>query len=74
MSQGNFMALTGETLKAAIQNIDNIDDFCEKLAKAIVENLEVKIPSAQVIVQVAGGSSAPALGFPNAEPIICEVK
>ena len=68
------MALTGETLKAAIQNIDNIDDFCEKLAKAIVENLEVKIPASQVITEVTGGSGAPALGVPNTEPIDCEVK
>jgi len=68
------MPLTGESLKAAIQNIDNIDDFCDKLAKAIVDNLEVKIPSAQVITQVSGGGGAPALGFPNADPIDCEVK
>ena len=68
------MALTGETLKAAIQNLDNIDDFCEKLAKAIVENLEVKIPATQVITEVTGGSGAPALGVPNPSPIDCEVK
>jgi hypothetical protein len=68
------MALTGETLKAAIQNIDNIDAFCEKLAKAIVDNLEVKIPVSQVITQVTGGGGAPALGVPNPNPIECEVK
>jgi len=68
------MPLTGESLKAAIQNIDNIDDFCEKLAQAIVENLEVKIPASQVITEVTGGSGAPALGVPNPTPIDCEVK
>ena len=68
------MALTGSEIKSAIRNIDNIDEFCDKLAQAIVENLEVKIPAAQVIVQVAGGSGAPAVGTPNPAPINCEVK
>ena len=68
------MTLTGDSIKAAIQNIDNVDEFCDKLARAIVENLEVKIPAAQVIVQVAGGSGAPAVGTPNPTPIDCEVK
>jgi len=68
------MPLTGDTIKAAIQNADNIDAFCEKLAKAIVDNLEVKIPASQVITQVTGGSGAPALGVPNPNPIECEVK
>jgi len=68
------MALTGSEIKAAIQNMDNIDDFCEKLAKAIVGNLEVKIPASQVITEVTGGSGAPALGVPNPSPIVCEVK
>jgi len=68
------MPLTGESLKAAIQNIDNIDDFCEKLAKAIVDNLDVKVPVSQVITTVSGGSGAPAVGLPNPTPIECEVK
>ena len=68
------MPLTGDAIKAAIQNADNIDAFCEKLAKAIVDNLEVKIPVSQVITQVTGGGGAPALGVPNATPIDCEVK
>jgi len=68
------MALTGSEIKAAIQNMDNIDDFCEKLAQAIVNNLEVKIPASQVITEVSGGSGAPALGVPNPTPIDCEVK
>lgn len=68
------MPLTGESLKAAIQNIDNIDDFCEKLAKAIVDNLDVKVPVSQVITTVSGGSGAPAVGVPNPTPIECEVK
>jgi len=68
------MPLTGSEIKSAIQNIDNIDEFCDKLAKAIVENLEVKIPASQVIIQVTGGSGAPAVGIPNPSPIECEVK
>ena len=68
------MPLTGEIIKAAIQNADNIDLFCEKLAKAIVDNLEVKIPASQVITQVSGGGGAPAIGVPNPTPINCEVK
>ena len=68
------MALTGAVIKSAIQNIDNIDEFCEKLAKAIVDNLEVKVPMSQVITKVTGGSGSPALGVPNSSPIDCEVK
>ena len=68
------MALTGAVIKSAIQNIDNIDEFCEKLAKAIVDNLEVKVPMSQVITKVTGGSGSPALGAPNPSPIDCEVK
>ncbi len=68
------MPLTGDVIKAAIRNVDNIDEFCDKLACAIVDNLEVKVPAAQVIVQVAGGSGAPAVGTPNPAAIDCEVK
>ena len=68
------MALTGSQIKSAIRNIDNIDEFCDKLARAIVENLQVNIPASQVIVQVTGGSGAPAVGTPNPAPIECEVK
>jgi len=68
------MPLTGEVIKSAIQNIDNIDEFCEKLAKAIVDNLEVKVPMSQVITKVSGGSGSPAVGVPNTSPIDCEVK
>ena len=68
------MALTGSEIKSAIQNIDNIDEFCDKLAQAIVDNLEVKIPASQVIIQVTGGGGAPAVGVPNPSPIECEVK
>ena len=68
------MPLTGDAIKAAIQNIDNIEEFCDRLAKAIVDNLDVKIPASQVITQVTGGSGAPALGVPNPSPIDCEVK
>ena len=68
------MALTGAVIKSAIQNTDNIDEFCEKLAKVIVDNLEVKVPMSQVITKVSGGSGAPAVGVPNSSPIDCEVK
>ncbi len=68
------MPLTGSEIKSAVRNIDNIDEFCDKLAKAIVDNLEVKIPASQVIVQVAGGSGAPAVGTPNPATIDCEIK
>ncbi len=68
------MPLTGEVIKTAIRNIDNNEDFCEKLAQAIVDNLEVKIPISQVITQVSGGGGAPAIGVPNPTPINCEVK
>ncbi len=64
------MALTGDVIKTAIQNSDNSDDFCQKLAQAIVENLEVKLPAGLVIVQVTGQ----AAGTPNPGPIPCEVK
>jgi len=68
------MPLSGEVIKSAIQNTDNIDEFCAKLAKAIVDNLEVKVPMSQVITKVSGGSGAPAVGVPNPSPIDCEVK
>ncbi len=64
------MALTGDAVKAAIQNTNNSDDFCQKLVQAIVENLEVKLPAGLVIVQVTGQ----AAGTPNPAPIPCEVK
>ena len=64
------MALTGDVIKAAIGNADNSADFCEKLARAIVANLEVKLPAGVVIIQVTGA----AAGVPNPAPIVCEVK
>jgi len=64
------MALNGDVIKAAIQNADNPDDFCEQLAKAIVQNLEVNLPAGAVITQVTGQ----AAGTPNPVPIACEVK
>lgn len=64
------MALTGDIIKAAIGNADNSGDFCEKLARAIVENLEVKLPAGVVIVKVTGQ----ATGTPNVTPIVCEVE
>jgi len=64
------MALTGDVIKAAIDNADNSADFCDRLAKAIVENLDVKLPAGLVIIKVTGQ----AAGTPNPAPITCEVK
>ena len=63
------MALTGAAIKQLIQNSDNVDDFCEQLAQAIVDNIEIKIPAGTVIIQVTGQ----AAGTPNPSPIPCEV-
>ena len=63
------MALTGYVIKSLIQNSDNVDDFCDKLAQAIVDNIEIKIPAGEVIIQVTGQAS----GTPNPAPIDCEV-
>ena len=63
------MALTGAAIKQLIQNSDNVDNFCDKLAQAIVENIEIKVPAGTVIVQVTGQAS----GMPNPAPISCEV-
>jgi len=63
------MALTGSAIKGLIQSSDNVDDFCDKLAQAIVDNIEIKIPAGTVIIQVTGQAS----GTPNPSPINCEV-
>jgi len=63
------MALTGVAIKQLIQNSDNVDAFCEKLAQAIVNNIEIRVPAGTVIVQVSGQAS----GTPNPAPIPCEV-
>ena len=64
------LALTGDVIKVAILNADNSDDFCERLAKAIVDNLEVKLLAGVVIILVTGK----AAGTPNPAPIPCDVK
>ncbi len=64
------MALTGEVIKQQIQNSATVDEFCEKLALAITENLEVKLPPGVVIIQVTGA----AAGVPNPLPIACEIQ
>lgn len=64
------MALTGAAIKELIQNSDNVDDFCDKLAQAIVDNIEIKVPTGTVIVQITGQAS----GMPNPTPIQCEVE
>ncbi len=63
------MALTGAVIKQLIQNSDNTTDFCDKLAQAIVDNIEIKVPAGTVIIQVTGQAS----GIPNPAPIPCEV-
>jgi len=63
------MSLTGDVIKQQIQNSANVDEFCEKLAQAITQNLEVKLPPGAVIVQVSGS----AVGMPNPAPIPCQV-
>ena len=63
------MALTGAAIKQLIQNSDNVDEFCDTLAQAIVDNIEIKVPAETVIIQVTGQAS----GIPNPAPIPCEV-
>ena len=63
------MALTGAAIKQLVLNSDNVDDFCERLAQAIVDNIEITVPAGTVIVQVIGQAS----GTPNPAPIPCEV-
>jgi len=64
------MSLTGNVIKQQIQNSATVDEFCDKLAAAIVENLEVKLPPGVVIIQVTGS----AVGVPNPLPIPCEIQ
>ena len=63
------MALTGSAIKAMIEGCANTDEFCQKLAQAIVQNIEIKLPAGCVIIQVAGS----AVGTPNPASIDCEV-
>ena len=62
------MPLTGNILKDALNGITDSDEFFEKLAQVIVENLEVKIPESSVIISVAGQ----ATGTSNTSAIDCE--
>ena len=63
------MALTGSAIKAMIDGCSNTDEFCQKLAQAIVQNIEIRLPAGCVITQVTGS----AVGTPNPAPIDCEV-
>ena len=63
------MGLSGNDIKQLIQNSNNTDDFCDKLAAAINGNLQVQIPAGEVIISVSGQ----AVGTPNSSPIICDV-
>jgi actin-like ATPase involved in cell morphogenesis len=67
------MALSGSDIKQMIYGSNNIDDYCNKLARAINRNLEAEIPAGSVIVQVTGGSGAPAVGVSNSSPITCNI-
>ncbi len=68
------MALTGDKIRNAIKDIDKSEDFAEKLAKAITDNIDIFIPAGTVITVVAGGAGVPAVGTPNPLKIKCEVK
>jgi len=65
------MPLTGDKIKVALNQIKSQDDFATKLAKAIVDNIEIKveavIPTGAVTVG-AGMASAPSVS-----PISCLV-
>ena len=63
------MALTGSAIKNMIEGCSSTDEFCDKLAQAIVQNIEIKLPARCVIIQVTGS----AAGTPNPAPIDCEV-
>jgi hypothetical protein len=60
------MALTGAEIKALIQGSNNIDDYCDRLARAIVNHIEVKIPAGAVLI-------AADAGVPNPSPISCQI-
>ena len=49
--------------------VTDSDEFFDKLAQVIVENLEVKIPESSVIIAVIGQ----ATGTPNSSSIDCEI-
>lgn len=61
------MALTGPAIKQLIQNSDNVNDFCDKLAQAIINNIEVKIPAGSVVISATGAVMNPT-------PIDCDVE
>ena len=45
------------------------EEIGKVIVKHIKDNLDVKIPASSVIVQVTGGSGAPAVGVSNVSPI-----
>jgi len=47
--------------------------IAESVVDHILANLEITVPSGEVIIAVSGGSGAPAVGTPNASPIDCGV-
>lgn len=71
---GLDITLSAAVIASALKNIDNSDDFCDALAKVIVDNLNIQIKPGAIIRQVVGGSYTPAIGYSNTQPIILEVK
>ena len=67
------MALTKDKIKRALSKIDDPDKFADALAKAIVNNLDIRIKKGSVIVTVTGGGGLPAIGLPNQTDIKLEV-
>jgi hypothetical protein len=63
------MGLSGNDIKQLIQDSNNTNDFCDKLAAAINQNLQVQIPTGEVIISVSGQ----AVGTPNSSPIVCDI-
>ena len=71
-----------DAFKAILSNAERtsqltVDDVAEALAdatEAYINSLTIEVPSGQVVIQVAGGSGAPAVGTPNPAPIQCTIK
>ena len=60
------MPLSGAKIKEMLHSCNNEDDFAEKLARAINQNLTVVIPAGAVLIGATGG-------VPNPSPITCQV-
>ena len=49
------------------------EDIGEVIVNHILDNIEITVPSGEVIIAVSGGSGAPAVGTPNPSPISTDV-